>query len=156
MIFNNVNVSGENCVRVTTDGAVTFRGISKISHKENVSESAPHVKFIHGIIHQQVIRDEWFNLEVHIVVWDVINVNNFTCLKKKPLRNSRLFTLRCNNMKMSLKIFTAMSLYWLFHSKVLRRVASLTDNSWNFLVNDKSCNLLKFSVMTSSCQDYST
>lgn len=51
MIFNNVNVLGENCVRVIIDGVVIFRGIFKILYKENVLESVLYVKFIYGIIY---------------------------------------------------------------------------------------------------------
>ena len=78
------------------------------------------------------------------------------CFLRKPLRDSTLFTVLCNNIGMSWEIFTAMSLCWLFHSKVFIRAAPLTNESWNFLVKDKSCNLLKCSMMTCSCQNYST
>lgn len=66
-------------------------------------------------------------------------------LEEGPVRESRRFTVLCKNMGISLKMTTALSLPWLFHSRVDGSITPCTDESWSFPVKGKSCHLLKFS-----------
>ncbi|CAM4541743.1 unnamed protein product [Lepidochelys olivacea] len=90
--FNKNNVLWKNCVSVTSDGVAALTGIKK-GFRGKVTEIAPHVKFIHRIIHRQAIAAKKLEPEVHKVLQDVIDVVNF--IKTRPL-NSRIFIILCN------------------------------------------------------------
>ncbi|CAM5151165.1 unnamed protein product [Natator depressus] len=125
--FNKNNVLWKNCVSVTTDGAAALTGIKK----------APHVKFIHSIIHRQAIAAKKLEPEVHKVLQDVIDVVNF--IKTRPL-DSRIFTILCNEMGSDHEnLLYHTEVRWLSRGKVLKRVVELKDELLIFLLQKDKC-----------------
>lgn len=134
--FNKNNVLWKNCVSVTTDGAAALTGIKK-GFRGKVTEIAPHVKFIHCIIHRQAIAAKKLEPEVHKVLQDVIDVVNF--IKTRPL-NSRIFTILCNEMGSDHEnILYHTEVRWLSCGKVLKRVVELKDELHIFLLQKDKC-----------------
>jgi len=122
--FNANNISWKNCLSITSDGAAALTGIKK-GFKGKVIEIAPHVIFIHCIIHRQAIAAKKLEPKLHEVFQEVISVVNY--IKARPL-NSRIFSILCNEMGSThenLLYYTPVR--WLSRGKVLSRVVELKD-----------------------------
>ncbi|CAM5136722.1 unnamed protein product [Natator depressus] len=134
--FNKNNVLWKNCVSVTSDGAAALTGIKK-GFRGKVTEIAPHVKFIHRIIHRQAIAAKKLEPEVHKVLQDVIDVVNF--IKTRPL-NSRIFTILCNETGSDHEnLLYHTEVHWLSCGNVLKRVVELKDELCIFLLQKDKC-----------------
>ncbi|CAM5073328.1 unnamed protein product [Natator depressus] len=134
--FNKNNVLWKNCVSVTTDGMAALTGIKK-GFRDKVTEIAPHVKFIHCIIHRQATAVKKLEPEVHKVVQDVIDLVNF--IKTRPL-NSKIFTILCNKMRSDHEnLLYHTEVRWLSHGEVLKRVVKLKDELRIFLLQKDKC-----------------
>lgn len=134
--FHKNKLSWDNCISFTTDGAAALMG-SKKGLKGRVMEIAPHVKFIHCIIHRQAIATKKLEPQIHQVLQDVISVVNF--IKSKPLKN-RIFGILCNEMGSNYEtLLYHTEVRWLSRGKVLRRVIELKDElTFFFLEKEKS------------------
>lgn len=134
--FVTNNILWENCLSVTSDGAAALTGTKK-GFKGKVTEIAPHVKFVHCIIHRQAIAAKKLEPEIHRVLQDVISVVNF--IKRRPL-NSRIFTILCNEMGSSHEnLLYHTEVRWLSRGKVLKRVVELKDELRIFLLDKDKC-----------------
>ncbi|KAG6934017.1 zinc finger BED-type containing 5 [Chelydra serpentina] len=134
--FSKHNVLWKNCASITTDGAAALTGIKK-GFRGKVTEIAPHVKFIHCIIHRQAIAAKKMEPEVHKVLQDVIDVVNF--IKARPL-NSRIFTILCNEIRSDHEnLLYHTEVRWLSRGKVLHKVVKLKDELCIFLLPNDKC-----------------
>uniref|UniRef100_K7FR34 DUF4371 domain-containing protein n=1 Tax=Pelodiscus sinensis TaxID=13735 RepID=K7FR34_PELSI len=130
--FTKNNILWKNCVSVTTDGAA----VKKLFWGK-FTEIAPHMKFIHCIIHRQAIAAKKMEPEVHKVLQDVIDVVNF--IKTRPL-NSRIFTILCNEMGSDHEnLLYHTEVCWLSRGKVLKRGVKLKDELRIFLLQKDKC-----------------
>ncbi|CAK1591757.1 unnamed protein product [Parnassius mnemosyne] len=100
-IFNAVNtffelhdIKWEYCVSVCTDGAAALTG-SKTGFKAKVTEIAPHVGFVHCMIHREALAAKHLQPDVNKVLEQVVTIINF--IKARAL-NRHLFKIMCREM----------------------------------------------------------
>ncbi|CAH1102132.1 unnamed protein product [Psylliodes chrysocephalus] len=137
-IFNAVNtffelhdIKWEYCVSVCTDGAAALTG-SKTGFKAKVTEIAPHVGFVHCMIHREALAAKHLQPDVNKVLEQVVTIINF--IKARAL-NSRLFKIMCREMGSEYEnLLLHTEVRWLSRGKILRRVFDLKDEIRIFLL----------------------
>jgi hypothetical protein len=88
-------VSWSNYIGICMDGAAAFIGHKK-GFQAEVRQVAPHVNFIHCIIHKEASTSRYLHPQSHTVLQEAVKVVNF--LKARSLC-SRLFAALCEEMQ---------------------------------------------------------
>ena len=119
-----------------TDGAAAMLGKKK-GLKARVLQVAPHIKFMHCIIHREALASKTLDpelksvLETHIVVL----VNH---IKSRPL-NTGLFATLCNELGLQHEgLLFHTEVRWLSRGNVLSRLFELRDEVRLFLMEHGS------------------
>uniref|UniRef100_A0A3B4V8C9 HAT C-terminal dimerisation domain-containing protein n=1 Tax=Seriola dumerili TaxID=41447 RepID=A0A3B4V8C9_SERDU len=136
-IFNkldcNIQKEGlkwESCVSVCTDGAGAMQGARK-GLRACVLEVAPHVKFLHCVIHREALAGRCLEPELRDVLQTSVKMVNF--IKSRPLQ-SRLFATLCHEMGSDHEaLLFHTEVRWLSHGKVLTRLFELREEVRIFL-----------------------
>jgi hypothetical protein len=104
------------------DGAAALTGHKK-GFQAEVRQVAPHVNFIHCIIHREALESPDLQPHSHTVLQEAVKVVN--SMKARPL-NSRLFAVLCDEMQADNKsLLLCPEVRWLSRGKGLKRPVEL-------------------------------
>ena len=96
-----------------------------------VLEVAPHVKFLHCMIHREALAGRCLEPEFRDVLQTSVKIVNF--IKSRPLQ-SRLFATLCHEMGSDHEaLLFHTEVRWLSHGKVLTRLFELREEVRIFL-----------------------
>uniref|UniRef100_A0A8C6SUE5 HAT C-terminal dimerisation domain-containing protein n=1 Tax=Neogobius melanostomus TaxID=47308 RepID=A0A8C6SUE5_9GOBI len=119
-----------SCVSVCTDGAAAMQG-SRKGFKACVLEVAPHVKFLHCMIHREALASKCLEPELRNVFQTSVKMVNF--IKARPVQ-SRLFAQLCHEMGSEHEaLLFHTEVRWLSRGKVLTRLFELREEVRIFL-----------------------
>lgn len=130
-IFNAINtffelhdIKWENCVSALTG--------SKTGFKAKVIEIAPHVGFVHCMIHHEALVAKRLQPDVNKMLEQVVTIMNF--IEARSL-NSHLFKIMCREMGSEYEsLLLRTEVRRLSQGKILRRVFDLKDEIRIFLI----------------------
>ena len=141
--FKQHGLKWENLSGYTTDGAPAMLG-RKSGFRARVMEVAPHVKFLHCMIHRsvllcKVLPAEFFGV-LSLVIKMVSNV-------KVSALNSQLFKILCEDLGAdhSVLLFHC-NLRWLSRGNVTKRVYELRKELLGFFKQSNKCETLVTSL----------
>ena len=142
--FLNENLSWQNCVAVTTDGAAAMTGKHR-GATALIKLRSPECKLLHCILHREALASKKLRAhssdkasELDKLMSDVVKIVNAIRPKAKT---SRLFFKLCDEMSANHKTLLLHSeVRWLSRGKVLQRVLLLRNELYKFLKsrNDES------------------
>uniref|UniRef100_A0A8C6S3X4 DUF4371 domain-containing protein n=1 Tax=Neogobius melanostomus TaxID=47308 RepID=A0A8C6S3X4_9GOBI len=119
-----------SCVSVCTDGAAAMQG-SRKGYKACVLEVAPHVTFLHCMIHREALASKCLEPELRNVFQTSVKMVNF--IKARPVQ-SRLFAQLCHEMGSEHEaLLFHTDVRWLSRGKVLTRLFELREEVRIFL-----------------------
>jgi hypothetical protein len=87
-------IEWKKCVRLCSNGARTMTG-KQSGVVTQIKAVAPHAKFVHCSIHQEALAARKMTAILKTVLIEAVKVVNFI---KSRTRNSRLFSILCNEM----------------------------------------------------------
>ena len=141
--FKQHGLKWENLRGCTTDGAPARLG-QKSGFRARVMEVAPHVKFLHCMIHRFALSCKVFSTEFFDVLSLVIKmVNNV----KGSALNSRLFKILCEDLGADHSVLLFHSnVRWLSRGNVTKRVYELRKELLGFFQQSNKCETLVTSL----------
>lgn len=120
----------DSCVSVCADGAAAMQGGTK-GLKACVLQVAPHVKFLHCMIHREALASRCLESEFRSVFQTSVEIVNF--IKARPVQ-SRLFAKLCHEMGSDHEaLLCHTEVRWLSHGNVLTRLFELREEVHIFL-----------------------
>jgi len=133
--FEHHNLSWDKLTGICTDGAPAMIGY-KSGFSAEVVKKAPHVKFIHCIIHRYALAMKTLPDNLKSVLSTVVQIINYI---KTSATKSRVFAALCEEMGAN---FTSLLLHaevrWLSRGKILTRFVELHQEITRFLSQKKT------------------
>ena len=141
--FKHHDLKWENLRGCTADGAPAMLG-QKSSFRARVMEVAPHVKFLHCVIHRFALSCKVLSAEFFDALSLVIKlVNNV----KGSALNSRLFKILCEDLGADHSVLLFHSnVRWLSRGNVTKRVYELRKELLGFFQQSNKCETLVTSL----------
>lgn len=132
--FTINNISPQNCVAITTDGAAAMTG-KHVGLVRLFREVVPELIWTHCILHREALASKEMPSELNDVLSQVVKIVNY--IKCNAL-NSRLFGVLCSEMgSLHRALLLHTEIRWLSKGKCLQRVFELRHEVFE-LLNSKA------------------